>query len=74
MEDLTQEQIMYEDGYVPALAAAGAAGVHVTTILRLIDSGKVRGQRAGASRYVHKAGLIAYYSSATSIAKRIRDL
>jgi excisionase family DNA binding protein len=52
---------MRRAGYMTVHEAARRAGVHATTIYRLIDSGTVGGLRIGRFRFVHAAQLGAYY-------------
>lgn len=70
----TQKDIMRGDGYVLATDAADAIGVTPVTIYRLVDDEKVRGQKAGGTRYVNLKDLVELYDQAPTIQKRIEAL
>lgn len=58
---MTQAQKMREQGYLTILDVAKALGVHVTSIYRLLNLGRVESIRVGRARYVNRASVIAYY-------------
>ena len=53
-----QVQMMSEQGYIPASAAAKASGVVVTTIHRWIGAKKLQGTKVGDYWYVEVGSLI----------------
>lgn len=57
----TREEVMRKAGFLPVQLAAQLACVHSATIYRLIDEGKVEGQRIGRFRFVHASQLASRY-------------
>jgi len=59
---MTQIDKMKAQGYLTIKDVADTLGVHVTTIYRLIDMGRVEGVRIGRARYVKRESVLSYYS------------
>lgn len=63
---------MREDGYITASSAADAVGVHITTLYRWVESGKLTGTQVGRAWFVRVHDLLDMYSNAPGIQRRIR--
>jgi hypothetical protein len=68
----TTEELMLEQGYIPANDAARAIGTqHVATIHRQIHSKRLEGQQVGVFWYVKVESLLAAYGS-TALGDNVR--
>ena len=57
----SRDSIMHKDcGFISASYASKKLGVHVTTLYRWIDSGKLEGCRIGGRRFVKHEALKEY--------------
>jgi excisionase family DNA binding protein len=63
-------QLMHDSGWVTVAEAAWLAGVHITTIYRLLNEGVLEETRHGRFRFVSRESLARYYI-APPIAARI---
>lgn len=68
---LSQDAIMRQSGWISCADAAEAAGVHISTVYRLIERGEVEGATAGGKRYVCRKSLATYYEDAPPIKLRV---
>ena len=69
----SQTAIMAAEGWITCAKAAELAGVHISTITRLLDGADLVGQRAGRRRYVSLESMRNYYSGAAPILARIKE-
>lgn len=71
----TTDQIMRQAGFVSAADAAKAVGLsHPSNIHKMVNKGKLKGQRAGVHLYVSVASLLEAYKEAEPIVARIKAL
>lgn len=63
-----------KDGWIPATHAAKAIGVHVSTIYRAANEGKLAGRRVGRSWYVREDSVVAYYGGSVEVRNALAAL
>lgn len=64
---------MRAEGWLSVAAAARCAVVHVTSIYRMLDDGKLVGKLAGSARYVEARSLQSVFAGVPGVVEAVRN-